>query len=361
MRITQVDTFPVAIPLAEPIRMSHVTIERSHNVLVRVTTDDGLVGWGEGVEAMDLTGENQGRILAAIEHLGARLLGRDPLCRTEMWMEMSRGVHDNATAIGAIDIALHDIAGHAYGLPVSQLIGGALRSRVPVLTLFGSGDPDADLKTFQARHGAGYRWFKLKLGIADPAVEVETVRAVMEVAGGAVVGGDANGVWDEQTSSRFLRSIDGSGMDFVEQPTRERAALVRVAATSPVPICADESAGSLRDIAELAPTPVAGVSLKLIKLGGITGVMRGVALCDTLGMAINLAGKVAESSIAAAANVHCGAAIHQVAYGCSPAHQGIAADVTADPLQVVEGAIQVPTRPGLGIEVNLDLVDALAV
>lgn len=360
MRITQVETFPVGIPLAEPIRMSHVTIERSNNVLVRISTDSGLVGWGEGVEAMDLTGENQGRILAAIEHLGVRLVGRDPLRRTELWMEMRRAVQGNATAIGAIDIALHDIAGKAYELPVSQLIGGANRSLLPVLTLFGSGDPHADLKSFQARHGAGYRWFKLKLGIADPAAEVETVRAVMDAAEDTVVGGDANGIWDEHTSSRFLQAIDGSGMEFVEQPTSDREALVRVAETSPIPICADESSRSLTDIVDFGPTRVAGVSLKLIKLGGITGVMRGAAICETLGMNINLAGKVAESSIAAAANVHCGAAIHRLAYGCSPANQGIAADVTTQPLRVVDGSIQVPTRPGLGIEVDMDLVGALS-
>ena len=71
MRITRVDAVAVSLPLVRPVQMSHVTIDCSHNVLVRIATDEGVVGWGEGVQAFDLTGDNQGRIKAGIEGLGA--------------------------------------------------------------------------------------------------------------------------------------------------------------------------------------------------------------------------------------------------------------------------------------------------
>ena len=70
MRISSVETFPIGIPLAKPVQMSHVTITKSNNVLVKVSTDEGIVGWGEGVEAVDLTGETQARIKASIDALG---------------------------------------------------------------------------------------------------------------------------------------------------------------------------------------------------------------------------------------------------------------------------------------------------
>lgn len=232
-----------------------------------------------------------------------------------------------------------------------------MRTEVPALTLLGSGDPEADLETFRSRHRAGFRWFKLKLGISDR--ETETVGLIAGAAEDVVVGADANGVWDEHKAVRFLRSIEGAGIEFVEQPTLDTAALLRVADRSPVPICADESARSLGDIAAFGPTSIAGVSLKLIKLGGITGVMRGAALCHALGLHINLAGKVAESSVAAAANLHCAAAIDRVAYGCSPANQNLTADVTATPVAVIDGSFPVPTGPGLGVEVDITLVRAL--
>ena len=113
-------------------------------------------------------------------------------------------------------------------------------------------------------------------------------------------------------------------------------------------------------IIDFGATAVAGVSLKLIKLGGITGVTRGAAVCEALGLEVNLAGKVAETSIAAAANLHCGAAIGRMRFGCSPANQGVSEDVTGTPLTVVDGAMALPDGPGLGIDVDEDRVRAMA-
>jgi len=360
VRISSVETFPIAIPLTKPVQMSHVTIARSNNVLVKISTDDGIVGWGEGVEAFDLTGENQGRIKASLDALGASLVGHDPLARTQHWLSLGRRVYENTTAIGALDIALHDIAGKARGLPVHELLGGAVRTRVPALTLIGSGDPDADLAAFETKYEAGYRWFKLKLGIGEGSAEVKTLTSISAAANDVVICGDVNAGWSEHESLRFLRAIEGLPIRYIEQPTRDRQVLARVAASSPVPICADESAHSLQDIVGFGPTAIAGVSLKLIKLGGITGVMRGAVLCDTLGLQINLAGKIAESSIAAAANLHCAAAISDLNFGCSTGNQANAADVTDDPIRMIDGVFNIPSGPGLGVEVDEELVRALA-
>lgn len=359
MKITAVESYPIALPLAKPVQMSNAFIERSNNVLVKISTDAGISGWGEGVEALALTGENQGRIKAGIDDVGARLIGRDPLQRNELWLDMQRGVRGNKTAIGAIDIALHDIGGKAFEVPVYQLLGGAVRTHIPALTLIGSGDSDADVATFESLYESGYRWFKLKLGIGDQGSEIKTLAAIA-TRGDVVLCGDANGAWDEFDSIRFLRAIDGLGVRFIEQPTLERKALNRVAAASPIAICADESAGSLDDIINFGASAVSGVSLKLIKLGGITGVMRGAVLCDSLGLAINLAGKVAESSIAAAANLHCAAAMSALAFGCSPGNQAVGTEVTQMPVKAVAGVFTVPAGIGLGVEVDEDLVAALS-
>ncbi len=360
MRITSVETFPVGIPLATPVRMSHVTITKSNNVLVKVTTDEGIVGWGEGVEAFDLTGENQGRIKASIDALGASLVGKDPWARTQHWLSVGQRVFENTTAIGALDIALHDIAGKASGLPIHALLGGAVRQQVAALTLIGSGDPDADLAAFEAKYESGYRWFKVKLGIGDGMVEVKTLTAISATASDVIICGDVNAGWGEHESLRFLRAIEGLPVRYIEQPTRDRVALARVAAASAIPICADESAHSLQDIAAFGPSAVAGVSLKLIKLGGISGVMRGAVVCDTVGLEINLAGKIAESSIAAAANLHCAAAISDLRFGCSTGNQANAADVTQSPIRMRAGVFDIPSGPGLGVEVDETMVKALA-
>lgn len=360
MRIVRLDAFPIRLPLRGPVRMSNVVLTASRNVLVRLTADDGTTGWGEAVEGPFMTGETQGRILAALDELTAVVVGADPRDRAGLWRTMTHRLHANATARGAIDVAVHDLVGRALGVPVATLLGAPTGQALPVMTLFGSADPQADLAAFRTRRADGFRWFKLKLGVGDVDVEAATIRAIAPELGDAVLCGDVNAGWDVTTTSRFLRQVADQPLRFLEQPVDDRATLVRVAERSPIAICADEHADSLEAIAAFGPTAVAGVSLKAIKLGGITGILRGAALASGHGMALNLAGKTAESSVGAAANLHAAAAIGELAFGLSPGNLSIARDVTHAPIAIEDGAMRVPDGPGLGVEVDEDLVTELA-
>jgi muconate cycloisomerase len=362
VRIERLAVHPITMRLRTPIPMASGAIESTGNVLVELVADDGLVGWGEGVEAPSLTHRRQADIVAALEALTPLVVGADPLRRTELWKQMTTMMPEATTAIAAIDIALHDLAGKALGVPAHQLIGPAVRDVIPALTLVGSGDRSLDADKLAERHDQGYRWFKIKLGMADAGSELATLSKAAEmVSGDGMVCGDANEAWDEKTAREFLRQVDGERVRFIEQPVprSDREALLRLAEESPVALCADESAGSLADVAEFAGTAIGGVSLKLIKHGGITGVMRGAAICAVAGLGINLAGKVIESSVSAAANLHCAAAMDRVDYGCSPANQNVAQDISESPITPSHGTFPVPTAPGLGVEVNEDLVRLL--
>lgn len=360
MRITALNIFPVDIPLAEPIFMSNVELHASSNVLIRLTTDEGVVGWGEAVEAPHMSGDSQRHIIAGVLALRPLVIGADPMDRAGLWRTLHHAIHGNASARSAIDMAVHDLVGRALGVSVSTLLGAVPGAEVPLMTLFGHGDPDGDLETFRARKAAGFRWFKLKLGIGPVEAEIETVRRVSKELDGGVLSGDANGGWDLSTANRFLRAVAEQPVRFIEQPVMERDTLVRLAHGSPIALCADETAGSLSAIAGYGPTSVAGVSLKLIKLGGITGLMQGAAACSAAALSMNLAGKTVESSISAAANLHCAAAIGELAFGCSPGNQQVSRDVVTEPIRVETGGMRVPTGPGLGVDVDIDRVADLA-
>jgi muconate cycloisomerase len=363
MRIEAMEIYPITMTLRSPIPMSNGVIEKTGNVLVKLTTDDGLIGWGEGVEAPALTHQRQADIVTDLESLRSKVVGSDPLRRTELWGSLDSDPGVGSTAVGAIDIAVHDLVGRSLGVPVHQLIGGAVRDRVPALTLVGSGDGSADADKLSEKHDQGFRWFKIKLGMADPAVELGTLAKATELAGeDGVVCGDVNEGWNEDEARAFLGQLDGRQVRFIEQPVdrADRAALLRLAETSPVSLCADESAGSLEAVIGFVGTAVGGVSLKLIKHGGITGVMRGAAICSAGGLGVNLAGKVIESSISAAANLHCAAAMDRIDYGCSPANQGVLLDVSETPIAIEHGVFSVPTGPGLGVEVDESMVKSLA-
>jgi muconate cycloisomerase len=343
--------------------MANGVIESTGNVLVKLVTDDGLVGWGEGVEAPALTYQSQNDIVADLHALTPVVIGSDPLRRHELWARLAELRPEAKTAIGAVDIAVHDLVGKALGVPVHQLIGGLVRDTVPALTLVGSGEASADAEKLAQRHEAGFRWFKIKLGMASPDIELGTLaKAVELVSDEGVVCGDVNEGWNEAEAQAFLAQLDGERIRFIEQPVprNDRDALLRLAEVSPVKLCADESAGSLSAVIGFLGTAVGGVSLKLIKHGGITGVMRGAAICAAGGLSVNLAGKVIESSISAAANLHCAAAMDRIDFGCSPANQGVVSDVTEEPIRVDRGAFAVPQGPGLGVDVDEELLAMLA-
>ena len=363
MRITSMEIHPITMTLRTPIAMSSGVIEKTGNVLVELRTADGLVGWGEGVEAPAMTHQTQADIVTDLERLTSIVVGSDPTRRTEIWGRLNGAAGSATTAIGAIDIALHDLAGRALGVPSHQLLGGLVRDRIPALTLVGSGDASADADKLAERHEQGFRWFKIKLGMAPPEVELATLSKAVELVGGdGVVCGDVNEGWDEDQARSFLDQLDGNQIRFIEQPVprTELDALLRLASTSPVRLCADEAAGSLEAVVGFVGTAVGGVSLKLIKHGGMTGVMRGAGICAAGGLGINLAGKVIESSISAAANLHCAAAMDRIDFGCSPANQGVVQDVTPDPVTLTHGQFPVPTAPGLGVDVDERLVRELA-
>jgi muconate cycloisomerase len=362
VRIQSIEILPITMNLRNPIPMASGVIASTGNVLVKLVTDEGLTGWGEGVEAPALTHQRQEDIVADLEALIPVIIGADPMQRTALWNVMTAAAPGATTAIGAIDIALHDLAGRALGVPAHQLLGGLVRDVVPALTLVGSGEPAADAEKLTSRHDEGYRWFKIKLGMADADSELATLSKAAETVGDeGVVCGDVNEAWDESTAAAFLGQVDGERVRFIEQPVPrdDRNALLRLAADSPVALCADESAGSLAAVAGFSGTAIGGVSLKLIKHGGMTGVMRAAAICAVTGLGVNLAGKVIESSVSAAANLHCAAAMDRVDYGCSPANQNVVQDVTGAPLTAVRGSFEVPSGPGLGVEVDEDMVRSL--
>lgn len=363
MRIVAMDIFPIELTLSEPIPMSSGVVASTGNVVVRLVSDDGIVGWGEGVEAPSLTGQRQGDIVDDLETLRDVIVGSDPTRVNECWVRARRALPSATTACGAIDIAIHDLVARSLGVPVHQVIGGTFRDRVPALTLVGSGDGPADVEKLEKRRAEGFTWFKIKLGMGPADGEWATMTTARDLVGpDGVVCGDANEAWDEDEAIRFLDGVAEIGVRFVEQPVSrsDPRALLRVAERSPIPICADESAGSLESVLGFAGSTVAGVSLKLIKHGGITGVMRGAGICATAGLGVNLAGKVIESSISAAANLHCAAAIEAVDFGCSPANQGVILDVTETPITVSDGLFSVPDEPGLGVEVDEKILSRLA-
>jgi L-alanine-DL-glutamate epimerase-like enolase superfamily enzyme len=345
--------------MKKAVIMAAETVTRADNMLVRIESDTGFVGWGEAASAPTMTGETVAGMMAAVSHMTLALLGRAAGDFAGASAVMDAAMYGNTGAKAAIDIALHDLVARAGDRPLYDLFGAKARSRIPVLAVVGSTDEEADLLEAEERFAAGYRAFKIKVGIATPEADGARTRAVcrtLKASGeGCLVSADANQGFTVEEAARFTGAVGDAGLDFCEQPVRahDLAGMARVAAASRIPIGADEGIHSLDDIERHhALKAAAGVSLKAIKLGGLGALLDACRLCDRLGMKVNISCKTGESSVASAAALHLAAVVPDLAWGLTLTNSGLAEDVTAAPLRIERGHVEVPRGPGLGIEVD---------
>ncbi|MFZ3360570.1 MAG: enolase C-terminal domain-like protein [Xanthobacteraceae bacterium] len=359
MKIRLIEPIAVSLPMKKPVQMSGETVARADNILVRVQSEDGVVGWGEAASAPTMTGETVAGMMAAVEHIAPALLGHAADDFAGAAAAMAARIYGNSGAKAAIEIALFDLVGRATNRPVHAVLGAKLRGCMPVLAVIGSADAGADIRDAKERFAAGYRAFKIKVGLSSAQADAERTRSVCMALKSAgeecLVSADANQGFSVEDGLLYVRALGDCGLDFFEQPVdaHDLDGMARIAAASRVPIGADEGLHSRDDILRHHERNAArGGSLKAIKLGGLCAMLEASRLCERLGMAVNISCKTGESSIASAAAAHVAAVVPALAWGLTVTNPGIAEDVTADPLAVVHGHVEVPDRPGLGIAVD---------
>ena len=358
LKIVGVEAIPLLLPLKKPMLMGGgQRFERSETLVVRIEAASGLVGWGEASAAPTMTGDTLPGMVAAVDHhLGPRLIGRDAMDRARLSRELATAVIGNTGAKSACDVALHDLVGRRLGVSLTELLGGAVRDSVLTMCLLGNARIAEDIAEAKALARQGYNFFKLKVGVKPVEEEIEAAHAVRKVIGAeAVLCADANMGMTKEAARRYVLGVADAGLAFLEQPFRDNdlAAALALARISPIPLCADVSAHSLEDIVEWQRAgAIGGVNLKMIKLGGVGATLRAAIVADTLGLAIDLAGKIAESSIASAALIHLGYTIPNLDWGLNPTSHYLAEDIVRAPLAPKKGSSERPTGAGLGVEVD---------
>jgi L-alanine-DL-glutamate epimerase-like enolase superfamily enzyme len=358
VKIKSIEPIAVSLPMKKPVTMAGETVARADNVLVRIEADGGFIGWGEAASAPTMTGETTASMLAAVAHMAPALIGRAADDHAGATAAMDAAMYGNSGAKAAVDIALYDLVGRARGQPVYAAFGAKRRKRLPILAVIGSTDEAADLREAQARWDGGFRAFKIKVGLAPPEADAARTAAVcrtLKGRGECLVSADANQGFDVEEAARYVAALGDCGLDFFEQPVgaHDLDGMARVAAAARVPIGADEGIHSLDDIERHhARKAASGVSLKAIKLGGLRAMAEACRLCDRLGMKVNISCKTGESSVASAAALHVAATVPSLDWGLTLTSHGLAEDAAVEPLPIDGGHVEVPDRPGLGIEVD---------
>jgi muconate cycloisomerase len=354
--IRAVEAIPVALPLTKPMKMAGVELTTAENLLVRIEAADGTVGWGEAASAPTMTGDTLPAMVAAVrDHLAPLLVGKDARGRAALVARMAHAMHLNTGARSAVEIALADLVGRTLGVGFVDLYGGALRSSVEPMWLVGNATAGEDIAEARTRMRDGYAFFKLKVGVKRVEEEIETALAVRAALGaGVTLCADANGGFDYPRATRYLAGVREAGLAFLEQPlaAANLAGLARLARTTAIPLGADEGIHSLADVEAHAGAGVGGLSLKLIKLGGPAATLSAALIAAHRGLAINLAAKVAESSLGSAATLAIACLAPSLEWGVSLTQAYLADDIARPALRLVDGRVGLPSGPGLGLEVD---------
>jgi len=382
LKIDRIKTFILRTPLGEErFYSSQSSFPERNSLLVRIETDTGLVGWGEGGQY----GPPE-PVAACIDAVfGPRLLGQDPRRPVRIWEEQYAASRDFGQkgayieAISAIDIALWDIWGQALGQPVHALLGGAFRDSVPA---YATGcyyrgrdylDHAASLPalTGEARSyvAAGFATLKIKVGLLSVEADLERVAAIREAIGpetGLLV--DANHAYNAFTAIRMGRGLEKHDVRWFEEPVppEDHRGYRRVRQALDVPIAGGEcefTRYGFRDFLMSEGVDIAQPDL--CAAGGFSEWLKIQALASTFGVWV--IPHVWGSGVALAAALHALAAIPPFPHTANPLPlqnepviefdrnpNPLRDDLLANPLSLVEGRVPVPQGPGLGIQIRAD-------
>ncbi|WP_118180412.1 muconate/chloromuconate family cycloisomerase [Paraburkholderia phosphatilytica] len=358
--ITSIEAILVDLPTIRAHQLSMATMQQQTMVILRLRASDGIEGLGEATTIGGLSyGEEspEGIKLTIDTYLAPALLGQDATSINAAMLKLDKVARGNRFAKSGIETALLDAQGKRLGVPVSTLLGGAVRNTLPVLWTLASGDThrdieEAEMLLAERRHNT----FKLKIGrrsVRDDVAHVAKIKAALGDRAKVTV--DVNQAWNEVDAAFGIEALESSGIDLVEQPTprEHRGALARLAARFVIPIMADEGVTGPVDALELAREAGADVfALKIAKSGGIYGMMRTAAIADAAGISL-YGGTMLEGSIGSIASAHGFSALPQLSWGTELFGPLLLKDdiVIARP-QYRDFDLHLPEGPGLGLQID---------
>ena len=363
MKIIGIEPIPIVVPLKKGMTTKttlgdHVV---SPYVIIKIYTDEGIVGLGEATLAAKWSGETSAGCIGAIKSiLEPGLIGADPRNINACTHLMDRALKANPFTKAAIEMALWDITGKALSVPVYSLLGGKVRDSMPMKMVVGAFDISTALVLTQKFTDWGVKHLKIKVGI-NSKQDIARVRAIRKAVGSDVtIGVDANCGWDLSTAKKVLREMDTDDLLFAEQPlgVHDLKAMAALRQSIDIPIMADESVFSLNDAWNLTCHRAADViSIYPGKNGGIlaslaiTNIAQGAGLVSCMGSNLEL-------GIATAAMLHLAAACVNIDCTNYPGdflgplyHE---ADMISEPLCLGPEVAKVPEGPGLGVELDED-------
>ena len=314
MKILSTDIFMFKIPMT-PFTIATGTMEYAQNIVIKIHTDEGIIGWGECSAFPMIVGETQLSCYQIAKDFASFWKGKNPLAISERLQELDSIIAGNYTAKSAFDLALYDIAAKAANQPLYAFLGG---KSIPIETdlTIGIDTPENMAKDAIDFVQQGVNIIKVKLG-KDPEQDVVRIKKIREAIGyHTKIRIDANQGWDKDVALQVLQALAVYQIEFCEQPMRKYYDdyLPALCAASPIAIMADESVFTHHDARRLIASKAChSINIKFSKSGGIHEALKIHSVARDNNIPCMMGGML-ESRLALSAKMHFAMAMNNVKY-----------------------------------------------
>ncbi|GAA1456949.1 mandelate racemase/muconate lactonizing enzyme family protein [Williamsia maris] len=362
MKITRIDAIPYRIGYRKPLRFASGEVHAAEHVLVRVHTDDGIVGVADAPPRPFTYGETQRGLVAVIETIFApQIVGLTLVEREVVHARLGRTV-GNPVAKAAIDMAIWDALGRTLDLPVGDLLGG-YTDRMRVCHMLGFDTPAAMVdEANRVRDVHGISVFKVKVGRRPVGLDTAVVRALREGLGDDVeLYVDGNRGWTASESARAMAEMSDLGLTLAEElcPADDVLGRKWLVGQLDIPFVADESATTPAEVTrEVLSGAATAISIKTARTG-FTGSLRTHHLCEGLGLEVVMGNQI-DGQLGTACTVAFGAAFALTSRRAGELSNflDMSDDLLTESLTIADGELVVPSGAGIGVEIDDDKLAA---
>ena len=350
MKITGIEYFRLDMPLAIPYTIAYETVSKTTNIILKLTTDKGITGWGCAAPDHEVTGETPEQVISNIENVISGLLkGQNPFQIARITHTLKQLLPGASSSIAMVDIALYDLLARKAKLPLYQLLGG-YRHEIPTSITIGILPLKETIEQGHYFLKKGFTIIKIKGGL-NLQDDVEKILKLREKLGNDfLLRYDANQGYTVSEAIEFIKQTKSANIEILEQPTsqakEERLGLV--SHNVDVPVMADESIKTLKDAFRLASNDLIDmVNIKLMKVGGILEAQHINSVAKAAGMEV-MVGCIDECALGISAGLHFALCRPNIEYADLDGHLDLLEDPFAD-LFTLKGGILYPSEHyGLG-------------
>ena len=356
--IKNIEVFSLNIPLKKPIKMSGITVQNAENIIVKITSNNNLYGWGEASSAPTMTGEFVEGMNAAGKFIKNQLIGMKIKKLFDINALKKLPIYENKGTLSAFEMALIDLILKEEKTSFQKFFGLRERNDIPIIQMVAGSDLDEEILNVKQAISNGFNCFKIKIGSSNNyKYDLERcTKIISSVDSSCIFSADANEGYTNEDALNFALEAKNCGLKFFEQPipSKDLDFMNIITIKSSVPICSDEGVHSKKDIDDIINNRTSnGVSLKTIKLGGIVDVLNCAIFANENNISVNLAGKVAETSISSYAIANIATSIPQMNWDLSITNQYLIEDPVLEPLNIKDGKVFIKETIGLGTEIDM--------